>query len=438
MAGIRKQITARRVSLGFILLLAGTMILTTIVPQEMVTPPGDMASWREGHQGLLWLIDGAQLHRVYAQPWFAVAILCAGVSLSVSSWDQLVSAGKRLHAAGTASAEEIAAGVREGHLRAIAGRRRYRESRADMGGVIKLVRNPWGYYGNFLLHLGMVLSIAASLYVALTGRQGALLLVEGETCDSRQPWAAAEHGIMAAPLAMPGSVRLDRVDVRFDEKNQPSSVSSHISVIRDTGTDSLTSTINTITRYRGLRIYHAAQYGDAFTLEFRDEMGVRHLEKLNIQQPAGLTVAGYGDFELPWSKYVLSAKYYADAERKSMASSNPQLVLRLLAGKNEVTRTSLAPGGSGVLGNYLVHLVGVQKWSKLIFVDVHGMPVIFAGFAIIMLGGFIHYMTPPRELIGVRGNDGLYRVYWKAPSFRAFFVEERDELASALKEEESG
>jgi hypothetical protein len=180
-------------------------------------------------------------------------------------------------------------------------------------------------------------------------------------------------------------------------------------------------------------VYHTAQYGDAFALEFTDEKGITHFEKIPIQQPVSPTKAGYGDFGLKWTPYLLSAKYLADADQKSMTSTKMLLTLRFLDQEREVTRLNLTPGASGVMGNYRVRLLSVEKWAKLIFVDIAGMPVIFAGFAVIMLGGLIHYMTPPRELIAVRQQDDSYRVYWKAVSFRDFFVDERDGVAAALQ-----
>jgi cytochrome c biogenesis protein len=286
-----------------------------------------------------------------------------------------------------------------------------------------------------LLHVGMALVITASLYVALTGRQGVLILVEGEERNDRQSWNASEHGILTSPLKLPGNVRLDKVKVRFDGKNQPSEVSSDISIIDGSGrVESLTASINGISRYHGLRIYHAAQYGDAFTVTFTDRGGVAHAEKIAIQQPVSLTKAGYSDeFGVIWSPYLLSAKYFADADKKSMLSTNPELTLRFMEGNKEIARTTLTEGGPGTLGDYRVRLTGVEKWAKLIIVDISGMPVIFAGFAIIMLGGLLHYMTPPRELIGIRQPDGLYRVYWSATSFGDFFIDERDEVANALQ-----
>ena len=118
-----------------------------------------------------------------------------------------------------------------------------------------------------------------------------------------------------------------------------------------------------------------------------------------------------------------------------MLSTNPELVLRLTQGDREIARTTLTKEGTGMLGEYRVKLIGVSKWSKLIIVDVTGMPLIFTGFAIIMLGGLLQYLTPPRELIAIRQQDDNYMVYWKAAAFRDFFVDERDEVVTALNKE---
>ncbi|KAF0216007.1 MAG: ResB protein required for cytochrome c biosynthesis-like [Geobacteraceae bacterium] len=435
MPDIRNFITARRLSLSLILVLAGMMCVSTLIPQEMDSTPDRIDAWRRGHEQLRWLVDGLGLHRIYVQPWFAVTILLAATALAVSSCDQLAAARRRLYSTASGGGEELAASIPESALRSIARSHRYRSLHTGSR-HLKFVRNPWGYFGNALLHIGMVLVVCASLYVALTGRQGALVLFEGEQHGNRQVWDGDEHGVMASPLTLPGPIRLDRVRVRFDGKNQPTEVSSDITIGDGSGkAEYLTATINRISRYHGLRIYHASQNGDAFVLEFTDAKGDTHYEKIAVQQPVSLTKAGYGDFYLKWSPHVLSAKYFADADNKSMSSAKPLLVMRLLDREEEIARVSLTPGNSGMLGDNRVRLLGVQKWAKLIFVDITGMPVIFAGFAIIMLGGLIHYMTPPRELIGIRQQDDHYRVYWKAPSFRDFFAEERQEVANALQKE---
>jgi len=433
----KQFITARRVSLGLILLLAGLMYLSTIIPQGIDSTPGQIGVWRLGHARLSWLVDAFNLHSIYSQPLFAALVLFAALALGVSSYDQLFVSLNKLSSSGTASADEVATGITELHLCAVARANRYRLLQAGSDRKLKFVRNPWGFFGNLLLHIGMTLVIIVSLYVALTARQGALILVEGEPHDSRQPWDVSEHGLLASPLLLPGTIRLDAVRVQFDNKHQPKEVFSDISITEASGrVDSLTASINRILRFGGMRIYHTAQYGNAFAVTFTDKSGSIHSETIAAQQPTSPTEAGYSEeFGVNWSPYLLSAKYYADADKKSMTSTNPELFLRLTQGGKEIAQASLTKGRSGELGEYQVQLNKVSRWSKLIVVDSSGMPLVFTGFGIIMIGGLIHYSMPPRELIAVRQQHGSFTVFWKAASFREFFMDERDKVATALKKE---
>jgi len=225
------------------------------------------------------------------------------------------------------------------------------------------------------------------------------------------------------------------VRVKFDERQHPSEVSSELTLTEPGGRSTrLSAGINRIEGYQGLRIYHSAQYGDAFSLSFTAPDGAQHGVKLAVQQPVSLSEAGYSD-DLPsaWTPYLLSGKSYADTKGRSMTSGNPLLVLRLMQGDKEIARTSLTLGATGTLGAYRVRLNGVEKWAKLIVVDLKGMELVFLGFAVIILGGLVHYLMPPRELVGVRGENGGYRVYWRATAFAECFTEERDRVAAALR-----
>jgi hypothetical protein len=381
------------------------------------------------------LVDVCNLHSIYSQPWFAAIILFASLALGISSFDQLSVVRKKLNSTGISATDDLAMEITEPFLRSVARCHHYRFLKTGSDGQLKFVRCPWGYYGNLLLHFGLALVIMVSLYVALTARQGALILVEGEQRDVNQPWNMTEQGLFASPLKLPGAIRLDRVRVRFDDKQQPVEVFSDLSISAESGrADSLSASINRIQNYHGIRIYHSAQYGNTFSVTITDRSGAVHVETIAAQQPQGLEKAGYSDeFRVNWSPHLLSAKYHADADKKSMLSSNPELILRLTQENREVARATLTKGKSEMLGEYRVQLNGVSRWSKLIFVDSSGMPLIFSGFAIIMMGGLLQYLTPPRELIGVRQSNGLYRVYWKSPSFKDFFMEERDGMATELQ-----
>ncbi len=422
-------------SLVLILFLAGVMYLSTLIPQRIDTSPQQLEVWRFGHNGLLWLIDAVNLHSIYSQPWFAGAILIAALSLGISSVKQVGVARKKLISTAAATTDEVAAGVSGESLLTVARTHRYRRISTSPDGQLKFVRNPWGYFGSSLLHIGITVVISVSLYVALTSRQASLILVEGEQHNSSQPWVQSEHGLFARPLQVPGTIRLDRVRVQFDGKQQPVEVLSDISITDPSGqVESMTASINRIMSYHGMRIYHASQYGNAFAVTFTDQNGTTHRETIAAHHPLSASEAGYSDeFAVDWSVNLLSAKYFADVSRQSMTGSNPELTLRASQGGREVARTTLISGTSGTLGDYRVQLNGVSKWAKLIIVDTHGMPLVFTGFAIIMIGGLLLYLMPPRELIAVREKHNCYTVFWKAASFRDFFVEERDGLTTEFE-----
>lgn len=430
-------ITTRRISIGLILLLVALMYLSTLIPQRIDSTPEKIDVWRLRHADLLWLVDFLNLHGIYSQAWFAAAILFAALSLGVSSCDQLRIVRKKIKSTAATSVDNVASGISEHHLRSVARSHSYRRVRTTSDGQLKFIRTPWGYFGALLLHVGMTVVIAVSLYVALTARQGSLILVEGEQQGSSQTWNVSEHGLLASPLNPPGAISLEKVRVHFNKKFQPAEVFSDISITDESGrTDYLTVSINRIMSYHGMRIYHAAQYGNAFAVTFIDKSGTAHDETIIAQQPVSLTEAGYSDeFSVSWSPRLLSVKYFADADSRSMESTNPELVLRFTQGGKEVARTAVTKGGFAMLGEYRVQLKGVGRWSKIIFVDIAGMSLIFTGFAIIMLGGLLQYLAPPRELIAIRQQNDLYMVYWKAVAFKEFFVEERDSVATALQKE---
>ncbi|GFO60481.1 cytochrome c biogenesis protein ResB [Geomonas silvestris] len=435
MKRLKRLMTARRLSLGLILGSAALLYLSTVIPQQVEAAPGALAAWRAGHRGLLWLVDLLRLHNIYAQPWFAALNLFAALSLALSSWDQFAAARRRLAADGSSAAELCAESVPLEKLYRAARAHGYRPLATAGAERVKCVKYPWGYFGNLLLHLGIALAIFASSVVALTGRQGSLVLVEGEQREPQEPWLASEAGALAAPLRLPGGLRLNRVRVGFDRLNQASEVTSELTLTEPGGRSvPLSAAINRIERYGNLRIYHSAQYGDAFSLTLTGADGAAHTVKIAVQQPVSLAEAGYSDdLATAWSPYLLSAKSFADVKGRSMTSGNPLVVLRLMNGAKEVARTSLTLGATGTLGEYRVRLDGVEKWAKLIVVDLKGMEAVFAGFAVIILGGLIHYLMPPRELFGVREADGSYRVYWRTTAFGECFAEERDRLAAALR-----
>lgn len=142
-------------------------------------------------------------------------------------------------------------------------------------------------------------------------------------------------------------------------------------------------------------------------------------------------MAGYANLKSYEIPYLIKAKYFADADKKSMLSQHPLLVMRLVDKGRVIGEVSLKNGESGQLGPYTATVTGISKWAGMIFVDITGMPGIFLGFFIIIIGGGLTYFMPPREFYLRKEGDG-FSITWKATRFESFYEEEYEKVSSAF------
>lgn len=434
---LKKFFLSRKLALFLLVAILASVLVASLVPQTFITPASEMQNWRADNGWLVSIADACGLNHVYTAPWFAVLIALALVSLSLSSMEQFRAALRKTFKAAPLP-ESGGNRIRAAEREISATMRRHGYLLLSRTAPWRFVKNPWGYWGNFLLHAGIVATIAASLLVALTQQRGAIMLVEGVLHQSGEPWESEEHGLLTERLSLPYSVRLDQLKLAFRKDNHVDQVASEITLLPENGGDArrLTAAINANLTYQGKRIYQSNEYGDAFTLEFTSADGGKYREKLLLLHPAGLDKASYGDFDFPWLKYKLSTKYYADADKKLITSPDRLLVMRIMENNRELGRISLKNGESGRLGNYLVRLTAVEKWSKLIFVHVPGMPLVFIGFTMIVLGIMLNFFTPPREFIVARDGDGFV-VSWRAEKFADFYADEHGDILKNIETEQA-
>jgi cytochrome c biogenesis protein len=432
---IKSFFLSRKTIIAILIVTFAATILGGLVPQRIATSSADLEAWRISHPLLLPWADRLGLFHLFSTPWFAVVLCCACISLMLSSMEQFrVSLKKTFHATIIAPLEGTSVHLSASSLQKVLRGNGYRPIGGD--GVLRFVRHPWGYWSNCLLHFGLLLVITVSLFIALTEQRGALILVEGSVHDPRAPWTEEERGNLAPPFILPQAVRLDHLRVSLVDNQSIQQAASDLSFISGQGdVDQRSVAVNSILSYQGLRIYQTTNYGDVFTVDFSDHRGLIHRERLLLPYPPAPDRAGYNDFRPSWLPWVLSAKYYADADRKTMTSTNPLLVMRLLDGTRELSRVSLKIGESGSLGDILVRLDRAEKWSKLIFVNIAGMHLIFLGFLIIVMGSVLHYMAVPREFIASEQTDG-YSVSWRAARFAEFYQDEYGDIMTKLVAEQ--
>ncbi|MBI4689590.1 MAG: cytochrome c biogenesis protein ResB [Nitrospirae bacterium] len=437
MVKFKRFFLSRKTVLTLLTLILTSVFISALFPQRFVTSPENIQKWQQAHPFLAGWYKTPGFDHVYTTIWFALLLSLFLIPLLLSTIDQFIIAKKRtldinLPAGSsskrtTASFMDIKSICRGSGYLLMSGNEDY----------ARFVKHQWGYWGNFLLHLGFVVVVSVSLLIALTQKRGVLQMAEGEIFQPGDPWFYEYKGLLAGKFVLPFGVRLDSVRALFWENNKVRRINSNLNLFtaHDSGRN-FTVAPSSKLNYKGILIYHSLDFGHAFFVEFNDSSGTNKGVRLDLYHPENLDVASYKDFKLSWMPYILKVKYYADAGKKVIDSPNPLLVLRLMDRNKVAGQIPLKIGESGTLGQYNVRLVGAAKWSGLIFVDITGMPGIFFGFLIIILGTTLNYFTPPRELF-VKRTDNEYIVYWRAVKFSGFYTDEYGKIISRLKKKEN-
>jgi cytochrome c biogenesis protein len=440
MNGLKRFFLARSTILSGIILAVGAMLVGSVIPQAILLTPGGLEKW---HADYPWLAPQAErlgLTHLYVHPAFALIIAFAFISLLLSCIEQVKAAWQRTFAAmplpggGTSEFTTAAAEPEIARLLRSAG-----YLRIGGGSPQRYLCHPWGLWGNCLLHAGMVLVIAASLWIALTQQRGMLQLAEGDVYRPDQPWTSSETGLLAPPLTLDESVRLEKLSYDYWPAYGVKTLTSSITFLRGaTPVAERLVEINSILSYRSLRVYQSNDFGHAFYLEIIGPAGKKQLVQFLINHQERPELAAYNVFpDVLGGGDTLRTKYYVDDQKLSLTRESPLLVLRLDRAGREQGQLPLKLGSAGSLGPYQFRLLKITRWGSLIFVRLAGMEGVFFGFAIIILGGILNYFTPPREVALRKDPAGGTLVSWRALKFPGFYQDEYLFLKKSLAGEQS-
>ncbi len=439
---LRKFLLSKKTIIALIILIFTAIITGYVFPQRFSTSPADLWKWKETHPFWAPWVRRIGLDHVYTTPWFAILLLVFLLSLITSLIEQTKTSIRKTYGKSiplffpesfitegkggsfeSARSEEVLTKAikKEGYFQFAEG---YNWTR--------FTKYPWGHWGNVLLHFGIVIAIASSLLIVLTQQRGVVSLVEGESFAPGSDWTLETHGILAKELVLPATLRIDKVIPEFWETDDLKQLTTEFSFI-DSHSDagSFKISINKVVNYKGIRLYQK-DFGPALYVTFIDKDGTVTRSILLIPVPSRRDQASYRDFTVTSVPFKIETKYFADARKKSMDSLDPLLVLRFLKSGRVVGETQLRVGESGKIGHYTANLVSASKWVSLIFVAVSGMSGIYLSFFVIVLGGVLHYFTPPRDFIIIK-SEGRILVSWRGTRFTRFYVDEYERLESAFK-----
>jgi len=387
-----------------------------------------MAAWQASHPILASFVTFLALDHVYTSFWFAAILVVFILALLASSLEQIRLAKHRIYdLSKQRGGKESLVDLPVAGIITSAKRRGYWPA-GEFGEAKRLVKNPWSYWGSSLLHLGILLVIIASLYVALSRQKGIVQLTESEAFPPGAAWGIEERGLTAGKLYLPDAIRLDTVTPLFWENDQLRQLQATISFLLPKGKEiSHRIEINKSIYYKGVRINLTRFFGRTFLLEMVAVDGRKVFLRLDILHPGSLDQPSYKTFTFNDIPYVIKAKYYADSGYRDMGSTNPLLVLRLVDENKTIAELSLAKKQEEELGPYRVRLVDSRWWVGLECTRIKGLAFVFLGFFIIILGVGLTYFVPPRVIVLQPTENGCL-IRWYPGRFADCYESELEDI----------
>ena len=434
-----RPLTSKKTVLALLLILLGVILLSVIIPQQFSTPATEFDKWQQAHQSWQPTLDALRLHHIFTTSWFAAILFLFLLALAIATQVQLRIAYKRTFGAPNKTNLSSTHGLSlpEETLTSNLLKNGYTESNTNQRESSRYRKHPWGHWGIFFLHLGILITVTASLFFAVSTQRGAFQIIEGETHLPTDPWIFEELGIFADSFQLPQAIRLDKITPEFWPQGGIKNLKSNVRFISAQGntTQAIIAT-NPILTYEGLRIYQETKFGNAFYVWLTADNGDGHGLILDIGSPIEPAKASYGNFDFPEISYLIKAKYYADADKRSLISNNPLLTLRLMEQDKVIGEIPLTKGQSGQLGPYKAEFVRFAQWTNFTFMTTPGINGVFFGFFIFSLGGLLYYFTIPREFYFQKTDTG-FLFSWKCARFQEHYQEEYQSIINCLQQTES-
>ena len=231
--------TSVKLTLGLLIVLAVTSIFGTVIPQQ----EGAMELAERLSPGLVSILSSLQLFDMYHSLWFRLIIGALALNLIICSLDRFPSAWKRFQAAPKLDRSKPfddlpahrnfrAAGKMDDVLPLAAEilktkYKRFHQKENDNGVVLYAEKGRFSHFGVYMVHLSVLLILIGSIVGSLFGFEAYVNIPEGEAISKVRLRKSQ------AFKTLPFDVRCDRFSVEFYENGVPKEYRSDLSFIAD-------------------------------------------------------------------------------------------------------------------------------------------------------------------------------------------------------------
>ncbi len=242
--------------------------------------------------------------------------------------------------------------------------------------------NRWAYLSVYIVHLSVVIVIIGALIGAIWGYRGNMAIMEGQTSNIVQPFREEE------PIFLNFFVKLNKFNIELYPDGTPKEYVSNVTIIDGNKTFNSLIKVNAPLKYKGLSFYQANY--DTIP-EFKIKVKYNGKEKFYTLSSLFPVIIN--------NRYTITLKDFGQAHGLIYAKiifydpeTNKQIPGIIIKGFPHFR----IPIDKGMLQ---IILEGIEKISYISGFQVKkdpGIPIVYAGFILIMLGLLGVYFFEPK------------------------------------------
>ncbi len=284
-----------------------------------------------------------------------------------------------------------------------------------------------GIWNASLFHVSLLVVLLGVLVSGLTKFGGNLELSEGQVFGGKtEELINRWYGILKIEPDMNFSVVLKKFNVEYWDAEYPKLFRSVVDVIEG-GKIVLSKNIemNEPLRYKGYSFYQLKYYGYSASLSIKDKN-------------TGNEVRGYVNFPyrerysgVVSQNFMIPHTDFRAVLRFDIAYPGI-IVISVLSGNTPVWEGVVPQGGSIDLGSVQIVFQGIVKWTGLFASRDRGVPVVYAGFALLILSVFGIVFVVPKTFYAFYDEKRIL-VGAKTSRDKEVFREEFEEIVGRIR-----
>ncbi len=452
---IKRFLLSPKTIITLISAVAVSGILGSSIPQLTEKPPRFFDAWKAESPKIYYLIDLLQLNQVYTSVWFLVLVafitLCLIFSIYYQQLKVLIkyrgpvkrditeSSFKDYVSIESIHGSELGVGRLSDEIKRIFKNRGYHpyliteESTCFIFG-----KNKIGKWGGVFFHIGLLVVIIAALYGLAFQKRGFIQLIQTDTFQGKdKDWVVKRLGIFARDFDLGFKVYLNNFTPSYWENDQIKELESSLTIINDKGGNKeFALSLRDPIKFKGTKIYQSTHYGYSlgFVLEREGQDPV--ITQFLLDAPAKKDKPFIGKMDFPTSDYILDMKFHPNMIEPSFYATLPGVDLTVKEkGELRFKGTALFTQRAW-LGKDTLTFAQIHYWTGLTFVKNYGMPLVYAGFTLSILGALLIFMLSYKEIHLKVIEDGDHirlSMAGQAKRYKAIFSEEFKEIAERLE-----